>query len=256
MSPGWTALRAALRALRDDGIALPLWWRDDDATRPTAALDRLEKLGRDLGITVHIAVIPEPATEELAAHVAGQETLVPLVHGWRHANTAAEGAKKSEFGRTRAAGQMELLQARDRMAALFGDRVLPVFVPPWNRLDPSFLPVLSESGYRGVSTYTPRRAALAAPGLVQINTHIDPIDWRGTRDLIDPESLLAQIVGLLQDRRTSAADSSEPLGLLTHHLVHTPAIWDFCARLMQELLEGSAQPAALAPRLESPYEST
>ena len=82
MNPGWTALRAALRALRDDGIAMPLWWRDDDATRPTAALDRLEKLGRDLGMTVHIAVIPEPATEELAAHVAGQETLVPLVHGW------------------------------------------------------------------------------------------------------------------------------------------------------------------------------
>ena len=67
---------------------------------------------------------------------------------------------------------------------VFGQAASPVFVPPWNRIAPALLPRLRALGFRGLSTFrrSPRRAQ-PAPGLAQINTHLDPIDWRGGRGL-------------------------------------------------------------------------
>ena len=103
------------------------------------------------------------------------------------------------------------------------------------------MPHLASIGYRGVSTFKSRTAATAAPGLVQVNTHIDPINWRGDRSLVSPAALLADLAEALRQRRTGDTDATEPLGLLTHHLVHDPAIWDFTERLMKRLLDGPAE---------------
>jgi hypothetical protein len=40
MTPDWTALDAELAAWDQAGLTLPLWWRDDDAVKPTPALDQ------------------------------------------------------------------------------------------------------------------------------------------------------------------------------------------------------------------------
>jgi hypothetical protein len=53
---------------------------------------------------------------------------------------------------------------------------------------------------------------------------------------------VAQTVRLLADRRTGAADNGEPLGILTHHLVHDEAIWSFCAQLAERFCAGPARP--------------
>ena len=132
------------------------------------------------------------------------------------------------------------------MNDLFADRFLPVFVPPWNRLDPALLPELAPLGYTAVSTYLPRKNKWAAPGLAQINTHIDPIFWRGGRGLVPPDDLIAHVVQLLQDRRQGITDAAEPMGFLTHHLVHTQDIWDFTQSCLATLLDGGATPANLA----------
>lgn len=79
---------------------------------------------------------------------------------------------------------------------------------------------------------------MAAPGLSQINTHLDPIDWRGSRGLADPDMLISQTVALLRDRREGRADADEPFGVLTHHLVHDQRIWDFTEHLLSQLLDG------------------
>ena len=51
-------------------------------------------------------------------------------------------------------------------------------------------------------------------------------NWRGTRSAVKTELLCQHIEKLLGDRLDGDADTTEPLGFLTHHLVHDPAIWD------------------------------
>ena len=92
---------------------------------------------------------------------------------------------------------------------------------------------------------------MAAEGLVQINTHIDPIDWRGGGGLAPEEMVISHIVRLLQDRRMGHADATEPLGVLTHHLVHDAAIWAFSEQLINRLLDGGATPLNLLSLKES-----
>lgn len=246
MTVDWANLDAELAIWRTEGLHLPIWWRDDDAIAPTAALDRLAALAEDLSLPVHIAVIPKHADPALAAYSKDRLLIRPLVHGWQHISHAPDGAKKAEFGHPRPSAAHELAQALNRMQELFGDDLLPIFVPPWNRLDDGLLPVLADAGYVGVSTYLPRDNRIAAPGLVQINTHIDPIFWRGTRSLVPPDTLITDITKLLQDRRKGLTDPQEPLGFLTHHLVHDEDIWGFTNACLARLLDGGAVPAQMA----------
>jgi hypothetical protein len=242
----WTPLTAELSLWRAEQRLLPIWWRDDDAVEPTPALYRLTGLASTLGLPVHIAVIPKPAQPSLAEFCAGQDQVIPLVHGWQHLSHAPDGHKKAEFGHPRATALGDAGRAIDRMKLLFSDLFLPIFVPPWNRLDTALLPELAPLGYTAVSTYLPRKSKWAAPGLAQINTHIDPIFWRGGRGLVPPDDLIAHIVQLLQNRRQGITDAAEPMGFLTHHLVHTQDIWDFTQSCLATLLDGGATPANLA----------
>jgi hypothetical protein len=162
------------------------------------------------------------------------------VHGWAHRSHAPEGQKKAEFGAHRPMAEIEADASNglQRLQDLFGEALFPVFVPPWNRIDAQVIAALADLGYRAVSTYLPRKTRYAAPGLLQINTHLDPINWRGDRSLVDPDALIAQITKQLQDRRNGVTDNTEPYGILTHHLVHDRAIWDFTGSLLKRLLAG------------------
>lgn len=240
MKVDWAPLRDEFRLWRAAGMTLPLWWRDDDAVAPTQALDRLETLSAKTGVPVHLAVIPHDATEVLARSLNDQ--FVPVVHGWAHTNNQVEG-KKAEFGDGRdvAAARADLEHSLARMKTLFGARLAPMFVPPWNRFDVNLLPILAALGFDALSTYLPRKVAEPVAGVTQINTHIDPIFWRGTRGLVSHETLVAQTVALLQARRAGEQDNAEPLGYLTHHLVHDADIWEFSQQFLQEMRDGPVQ---------------
>ena len=240
----WRPLDRELERWQAAGRVLDLWWRDDDATAPTEALGRLAALSERLGLPVHLAVIPARAEPALARAVAAQPQLVPMVHGWAHASHAPPGEKKAEFGAHRPLPRMQAEAGAGlaRLADLFGPALRPVFVPPWNRIAPEMTATLPGLGYRALSTFTPRRAPAAAPGLAAINTHLDPIAWKTTRSLADPQALIAQTARQLADRRSGRADPGEPYGLLTHHLVHDAAIWQFVETLLARLLAGPARP--------------
>jgi hypothetical protein len=238
----WSVLETELALWRRAGLSLPLWWRDDDAVAPSPALEQLTEMASALGLSAHLAVIPKHAKPDLADFCAGTDLLVPVVHGWSHENHAAEGQKKSEFGQSRNAALAEAAAGLARMDDLFGTEMLPIFVPPWNRIAPEVIAGLPSLGYIGLSTYTPRPAREVIAGLVQINTHIDPINWRGGGGLRSPEAVLAELVNTLKDRRKGATDLSEPLGFLSHHLVHDAAIWDFTQGCLSALLDGGAEP--------------
>ena len=231
---GWGDLERELDAWADAGRQATLWWRDDDAVEPTPALARLLALSRNNRVPLALAVVPAPAVPALAAALRDQPTVTPVQHGYAHRNHAAGGAKGGELGPTRPIGanERELSRGWRRMGALFGAAALPVLVPPWNRIDRALIPSLPRLGFCGLSTYGARASAEPVPGLVQVNTHLDIIDWRGSRGFVGEGKALEQLVAHFRARRERTVDPAEPSGLLTHHLVHDAGAWAFIAALV------------------------
>ena len=230
----WESFADELSRWRDAGRVVDFWWRDDDATRPTAALTRLTTLAVQAQVPLGLAVIPEGAEPALFEDLGtGIEV---LQHGSDHRNRAAEGEKATEFPATEArdSALQRIAMGRARLQALAGERLLPVLVPPWNRLPATLVPYLAGLGFRGCSTFGPRTSARAAEGLRLVNTHIDLIAWRRGRGFVGEERALAEAVEHLAAQRTGAADATEPTGWLTHHACHDEALWSFLARLFEQ----------------------
>lgn len=229
----WGAFGDELQRWADAGRGVEFWWRDDDATRPDPALVRLLALAEQARAPLALAVVPAGAQ---AAIFAGMGPMTSVIqHGADHRNRAAPGAKKSEFpdGAPVAEAVARVAAARARLADLAGARMVPALAPPWNRIDRPLVPALAGAGLRGLSQFGARRAAEPAPGLRQVNTHVDIIDWRGTRGFAGEEAVLRVAEAHLAARRTGRADPAEPTGWLTHHACHDEAAWTFLERLFE-----------------------
>ena len=220
MNGAWLELEREVGAWRSRGREATIWWRDDDAAEPSPALDRLLALrpGGPLGL----AVIPAAAQRSLEAELGPAVDV--LVHGFAHANHAPSGERKSEFPVGRVVPE-EMRGARERLEDRFGDRVLPVFVPPWNRMGEDAVAALPGAGYRMLSGF---RGRPAGP-LPRLDTHVDIVDWRGGRRFAGAEAVLAALVAALAANRRS--EDPRPIGVLTHHLVHDTAAWRFLGDL-------------------------
>lgn len=231
----WTAVTEELARWTDLDRRCPLWLRDDDAVAASRQLDELLTRCANAGIPLGLAVIPADAEPSLAEALADHAHVTPLVHGWSHTDHAAPGRKKCEFGPERPpeTRQAEAERGLSTLRGLFGDRVLPLFVPPWNRMAPDMPSCLSASGYRAVSAFGPSPAP--HDGIAWINTHLDLIDWRGSRSAVPLDGLLDLLCRELRDRREGRRIPAEPIGLLTHHRVHDAAIWDLLDRLLDRL---------------------
>lgn len=215
-------LLRTLDRLAQQGRRAELWWRDDDATKPTAPLDQLLALSNDWGVPVTLAVIPAATGPALAERLEALLAVNVAVHGWSHENHAGPGEKKQELGAQRPAQAVleTLARGLHRLNSLYGDQLLPVLVPPWNRIAPAVVDGLPALGFRALSTYG---AARPAP-LAVVNTHVDLMDWHGTGACHPAEKLLADLARALDTH-------PGPIGILSHHLVHDPAAWAFLARL-------------------------
>ena len=232
MSDPWDDLARELDKWAGLGLEATFWLRDDDAETRTPALDRL--LG-DAGAPVVLAVIPRDAGEALAEAVLAAEAVGVMQHGWCHANHAGPDEKKMELGDHRPSDVIgdELARGDNRLRALFGERYLKALAPPWNRIGADTASRLAGWGYVGLSTFGPRGKAMTAPGLVCVNTHIDIIDWRGTRGFRGDRDVIDQAISHLRGRREGDADSDEPSGLITHHLVHDEGCWGFIEKFVR-----------------------
>lgn len=224
----WGDLENELEAWAGAGQVATLWWRDDDAKSVTPELDKLLELRKQVAVPLALAVIPAGAHDPLARRLAPLAEITVLQHGYAHENHAPEGEKKSELGAGRPMQHAlgELIAGRGLLEKLFTMRMLPVLVPPWNHVDAALVAELSGRGFTGLSTWAPR-AAPWADGLAQVNTHVDIIDWPGTRRFVGQAVAIGQVVDHLKARRAGTADVAEPTGLLTHHLAHDRAAWSF-----------------------------
>ena len=242
----WRELEEEFARWRDGGRSVDFWWRDDDATAPSKALERLSRLSKASQVPLALAVIPLNALPEL---FQGFEATV-LMHGTDHRNRAAAGEKKTEFAAAESQGEAlaRLAAARERLARLAGERFLPVLAPPWNRFKPELVARLPAAGLRGLSGYG--APSPAAPGITQVNTHVDIIDWHGTRGFVGEDVALRLALTHLAARRRGYANASEPTGWLTHHAVHDAACWEFLERLFERMRAAGVQwidPRALFP---------
>lgn len=237
----WAALGEELDRFGASDRVARFWWRDDDAVAATPALDKL--LALTAGLPLALAVIPMRYDETLPARLAeaGPEVIV-LPHGAEHENHEPSGRKKSEFGASRDADAAlrDLFGAMRRLEAGFGPRVRPLFVPPWNRIDPDLAERLGLAGLGALSVFTDR--APDHDGLPRLNTHVDVIDWAakkqsGTPRFAGEAPVLENLCAALRRRRMDMAgtDPMEPVGILTHHLDHDPETWAFLARLRTAL---------------------
>jgi hypothetical protein len=211
-----------LDAYGRDGRTAQLWLRDDDAIEPTQQLSRLLDLSMQWNAPMTIAAIPANSTEALADLLKPLPAISVAVHGWDHTNHAPASEKKQELGlhRGEAIVLARLADGLTHINALFGGRAIPLLVPPWNRIAANLIRQLPALGYEALSVFGPERSESPLP---LVNTHVDIIDWKGSRGGRPKDALYAEAVGHLE----SATAHQVPLGILTHHLVHDAAAWEF-----------------------------
>ncbi|RUM98943.1 polysaccharide deacetylase [Pseudaminobacter arsenicus] len=231
----WQPLAEELNRWNHAGRTATFWLRDDDAVEPTAQLDRLLRLTGTFAIPTVLAVIPACTDEALADRLITEPHISVAVHGWSHENHAPADEKKQELGphRLRQIILTELATALARMQQLHGQRLIPMLVPPWNRIDSGLLPDLGALGFETLSVYGP-----ATPSPIRmLNSTIDLMDWHGTSGCHDHSLLVHGIVVQLQQ---AFEDGGDGVGLLTHHLVHDERAWTFLERLFETTLRHAA----------------
>jgi len=102
---GWLALRDELLRWRDAGLVADFWWRDDDATHPTAALQQLLALSAAADVPLIIG------------SNSGEDSLM----GPKVADPAAALARIPAFAQAPYADQPD---DETRLRAMFTDRYM------------------------------------------------------------------------------------------------------------------------------------
>ena len=218
-----------LQNWRAAGEKPQLWWRDDDAISVTPQLKHLTRLANSAEAEILLAVIPAYANEKLATYTEQYLKLRPCIHGWSHTNHAPVAQKKCELGTHRDLDEVlaDVVRGHRRLDDLFGKTVLPVLVPPWNRMRDDLASHLPGVGIKAFSTFTHQRSV---PDM-QVNTHVDVMDWKAPGGAAG-KTLDAVQVELAAALNVSRANGFYPIGLLTHHLVHDETAWATLAAIV------------------------
>jgi hypothetical protein len=227
----WAALDTELEAWEAVGLRPRLWWRDDDAQTVTPDLETLLDLSQRHAVPVHLAVIPEGLKPDLAVRLRDTDHAYVLQHGLRHINHEPKGLPASEVGDTRDLALQEQ-DVRHGWALLENaqmPRLLPGFVPPWNRIGDATRRRLPDWGYTFLSAYEGRGDDAAVANLAHIDAHLDPIRWKYDRVFRGEGKMLTMLIEHLTQRRKD--DPKKPVGFVTHHLQTPPAVWSFSDRL-------------------------
>jgi hypothetical protein len=179
---------------------IEVFFRDDDAGWRSDRLGALLDVFGEHDLPVDLAVIPAALDRTLADRLRRLPARVGLhQHGFAHRNHEPNG-RKFEFGPNRptAAQREDIATGADRLQQLLGDRLDPIFTPPWNRCAPETGRCLVELGFEVLSREH-RAEPLNLAGLKEIPVHVD---WcRPDRE----------------QRLIAAMASCNPVGLMFHH---------------------------------------
>lgn len=208
---GW--LDELRRALDDATGRVSFFFRDDDAGWDDRRLFELLELFERHSLPMDVAAIPAAVTDGLADELlarieTGPGLLAVHQHGFAHRNHETEG-RKCEFGAARdpLLQQRDILSGQERLSAMFGERLSPIFTPPWNRCTIDTGECLRRAGFRVLSRDSTARP-LNLDGLFELSV---TVDWfarsKGVR--LSPD--------LLGSTLAAAVKSSAPVGVMFHH---------------------------------------
>lgn len=229
----WRELEEELSQWRSLGLNPRLFLRDDDAVEDTPALRKLLAVCEHFQAPLLLATIPQPAKEELIPLLQANPLITPAVHGYRHEDHSAFGEKACELGTQRPVETVleELGAGRKKLLAMFGKRLSPILVPPWNRIHDAVRDRVSEFGFKSISAH----GWLEAPSPIpMVNVHLDIVHWSGGTTGRELDWVQSE---LLRNLRIARAKGGRAIGLLTHHLAHDAQAW----RVLDQLLGWSEQ---------------
>jgi hypothetical protein len=221
-------LQPVQEALDAADAPVRVFFRDDDAGWGDARLLALLDAFAAVSLPVDLAVIPLAIDTGLASELRARPVGLHQ-HGLAHVNHEREG-RKHEFGPARdaAAQRRDIEEGRERLADLLGDRVDPIFTPPWNRCTADTGHALAELGFAVLSREA-KAEPLRVPGLAELPV---TADW-----------VAAPSAAELGDRIAASIRSAPAVGLMFHH-----AVMDTCdmARMgeLLRLLAGHERVAA------------
>ena len=223
------ALRAELTLWAMQGRRPRLWWRDDDAVGDEPQLRRLLDLARSADVPVALAVIPQGMEPSLAPLLERARGVSVLQHGSDHLNDGSPD-RPTQFAPDRSVQEVAAVirAGAERLADLPGR--LPIYVPPWNRLEDNVLQALPLAGVDGLSAFGDY--ASEGAGLMRCDSHVDVLRWRVAPRFGGAWRCFGRLRRALARRRRSGR-WDEPVGLLTHHRVHDEATWAFLEHLLR-----------------------
>lgn len=245
----WRDLDDELAIWSASGEVPTFWWRDDDARAPTEPLERLIGLSDRTGAPLHLAVVPEDIDAGLKPRLTLARHVWVFQHGFAHLNHEPAELRASEVGVSRPWHDQErdLTEGWQRLLKADLPGLLPVFVPPWNRIAEETVARLPLLGYRALSRFTEAGYPPTKGPLPEYNGHIDPIHWKTGAHFTGTEKSLDCCLEHLRARRMGETDKSMPTCLVTHHLQTDEPTWDFMEAFLDRLARpGDAEWLSLA----------
>jgi peptidoglycan/xylan/chitin deacetylase (PgdA/CDA1 family) len=191
------------RALNRASAPADVFFRDDDAGWDDDRLLALLDLFDHHALPLDLAVIPAALEPGLADELRARATVGLHQHGYAHRNHEPEG-RRCEFGPSRpaAAQRRDIEAGARRLAELLGNRLDPIFTPPWNRCTTATGETLLQLGFRMLSREN-RAEPLGLEGLAELPV---AIDWVR----LQPTEIAARLA-------TALDKPQGPVGVMFHH---------------------------------------
>jgi hypothetical protein len=220
-----------LRDILDHHPAATVFFRADDVAIPSIRQDRLLELFTRRNVPLCAAIIPAWMNAARWAHIQRlirdrHHLFAWHQHGWNHQNHEPLG-KKQEFGPavTLDRKHRALVRGRDKLLAIMGEQFLPVFTPPWNRLDTMTMTLLRQEGYQAISRYQGNKPP-TPPDLPDFPVNVD----LHTRRETSPEAGWTALLGEVQQ-----ALGSGTVGFMLHHQRMNEAAFTFLDGMLAEV---------------------
>jgi hypothetical protein len=215
-----------------------LFFRNDDLGWDPANFARLVTLFARHDQKLNAAAIPSLLTDRLVEEsipysYQAAPFLQVVAHGWAHQNFEAEG-KKCEYGPARESRDVfrELADGNLALKERF-ENYFPCFVPPWNRFDNRFLPLLKEAGFLMLSRERESAQKVQAAPIPEFNVCLD-LHTRSGGERLEAKDIYRQLAALHEAGRDHA-------GVMLHHAKMTDADFATLDEVLKNISKRSIQ---------------
>ena len=216
--------------LSEAGRVVKLLWRDDDFSIESKNSALLVSMARRYEIRPLLSAIPGKMSEDRTLSSEFLDSVDLAQHGHLHDSHAADPTMKSEYPSTRDVDEVtrELADDFEKLQRIAGAAFLPMFVPPWSRMDAKFLPCLKRVGFRAFSSYDTHFCECADATFRVTNAALDIANYAPDRQTsIKSVPLLLSVVQNLILKSHRLTNQPDTFVLLTHHKSLRDDGWEF-----------------------------